>query len=299
MAGSGKPPALEPDSPIQYFKGVGPVRAKLLERLGIHTARDLLHHYPVDYRTPAIERKLAEVSAGERVVVRGRILDVQKRKGRRGRGFLVAVLGEANARLVLTWFNAPWVGERLRVGRELIASGEVSEFRGRLQIVNPQIETQEEATQPASTGPVPRYPLTAGLKQAAMRQLVDRALDALIDEEVEPLDGATRGRFGLQERPLALRTLHHPESIEQVAEARRRLAFDEALALQLAVGIRRARLLRRTARVRLTEHTGLSSEYVKKLGFELTGAQRKVLSAVARDLRARVCDAPPGAGRCR
>jgi ATP-dependent DNA helicase RecG len=281
---------VEPDSPVQYFKGVGPVRAKLLERLGIRTARDLLHHYPVDYRTPAVERAIAEVRPGERVIVRGRVLDVQKRKGRRGRGFLVAVMGEGNARLVLTWFNAPWMSDRLRVGRELIASGEVTEFRGRLQIVNPQIETQDEtrdsAVEGGSSGPVPRYPLTAGLKQLAMRQLVARAIDALIVHEPEPLDEELRERFGLQERPAALRALHHPESIEEVAEARRRLAFDEALALQLAVGIRRSRLLRREARVRLTEHTGLSSEYVARLGFTLTGAQRKVLSAIAKDLRA-------------
>jgi ATP-dependent DNA helicase RecG len=277
--------AVEPDTPVQYFKGVGPVRAKLLERLGILTARDLLHHYPVDYRTPAVERDLGEVRPGERVVVRGRVLDVQKRKGRGGRGFLVAVLGDRDARLVLTWFNAPWMSERMRVGREVVATGEVTEFRGRRQIVNPQIETQEEARPAEGGGPVARYPLTAGLKQAAMRDLVRRAVDALVAEEPEPLDDPTRDELGLERRPVALRLLHRPESMQQVAEARRRLAFDEAFALQLAVGIRRARLLRREARVRLKDHTGLSSEYVGRLGFQLTGAQRKVLSAIAKDLR--------------
>lgn len=277
---------VEPDTPVQFFKGVGPVRARQLERLGIRTARDLLHHYPVDYRTPAVERSIAEVRPGERVVVRGRLLDVQNRKGRRGRGFVVAVLGEANARLTLTWFNAPWVSERLRVGRELVASGEVTDFRGRVQIVNPQIETQDEARDTGPSGPVPRYPLTAGLKQEPMRDLVARAVDVLVDREVEPLSPGLRDELGLEGRVESLRRLHAPDEMEQVAEARRRLAFDEALALQLAVGIRRTRMLRREAKIRLEEHTGLSSAYVDQLGFTLTGAQRKVLSAVARDLRA-------------
>ena len=283
----GRPAApVEPETPVQYFKGVGPVRARLLDKLGIRIARDLLHHYPVDYRTPAIERAIAEVRVGERVVVRARILDVQKRRGRGGRGFVVAVLGEGSARLTLTWFNAPWIAERLRVGRELVASGEVTQFRGRVQIVNPQIETQEESTEVESGGPVPRYPLTAGLKQAVMRDLVGRAVTAIADAEPEPLDAATCDRFGLGARVASLKSLHSPKDVEEISRARKRLAFDEALALQLAVGVRRAKLLRREARIRLTRHTGLSSAYVEKLGFELTGAQRKVLSAIAKDLRA-------------
>lgn len=284
---AGPAPALDGDTPVQYFKGVGPVRARLLSRLGIETARDLLHHYPVDYRTPAIERALGEVRAGERVVVRGRILDVQKRRSRAGRGFVVAVLGDGPARLVLTWFNSPWIAERLRVGRELIASGEVSAYSGRLQIVNAQIETRDEQDEDAAParGPVPRYALTAGLKQVPMRSLVSRAVEALADTEQEPLDAATRANLGLLDRRRALRQLHSPGDVEEIAEARRRLAFDEALALQLAVGIRRTRLLRREARVRLKEHTGQSSAYVDRLGFALTGAQRKVLAAIARDLR--------------
>ena len=277
---------LEADTPVQFFKGVGPVRARLLNRLGINTARDLVHHYPVDYRTPAVERALAQVKPGEHVLVRGQILDVQQRKGRRGRGFVVAVLGDGSSRLGLTWFNSPWISDRLRVGRELIATGEVTRYGGRIQIVNPQIETREEEKEDAHRGPVPRYPLTAGLKQTAMRTLVARAVEELIDRELEPLDGPTRQNLSMMGRPDALRVLHAPDSMEDVEVARRRLAFDEAFALQLAVGIRRTRMLRREARIRLSEHTGLSSAYVDSLGFELTGAQRKVLSAIAHDLRA-------------
>jgi len=281
---------LDGDTPVQFFKGVGPVRARMLERLGIQTARDLLHQYPVDYRTPAVEKRIAELQAGDRAVVRGQVLDVQTRKSRHGRAFVVAVLGDDGARLVLTWFNSPWIAERLRVGRELIATGEVGHFSGRLQIVNAQIETREEEREEENaetrSGPLPRYPLTAGLKQAPMRALVRRALEALGGQEPEPLDAERRAGLGLMGRPQALRTIHAPESMEEVETARVRLAFDEAFALQLAVGIRRTRLLRRPARVRLREHTGISSAYVQSLGFELTSAQRKVLSAVARDLRA-------------
>jgi ATP-dependent DNA helicase RecG len=186
---------------------------------------------------------------------------------------------------LLTWFNAPWMTDRLRVGRELIVSGEVSRYAGRLQIVNPQVETREEELAETRSGPVPRYPATAGLKQSVLRQLVDRALEELVGAEPEPLDEALRAEQGLISRTEALRRIHRPESMDEIESARRRLAFDEAFALQLAVGIRRSRFLRRKARVRLGEHTGLSTRYVETLDFELTAAQRRVLSAIAKDLR--------------
>jgi ATP-dependent DNA helicase RecG len=281
-------PALTADTHVQYLKGVGPNRARLLRRLGIETALDLVHHYPSDYRHRGVEKPLAQVREHERVVTRGRVLDVQNRRTRRGRSMVVAVIGDGPARLRLTWFNAPYMADRLRVGRDLVVAGEVTAWSGRLQMVNPETESpQDDRLDGDLTDPRPqaRYPLTAGLRQGTIRKLVRAALDGLLPTIQDPLPVAWRHELDLLERAHALEQLHRPDTIEHVEPARLRLAFDEAFALQLAVGIRRGRLLRRQAAVVLDEHTGLSTRYVQGLGFDLTGAQRRVLAAIARDLR--------------
>ena len=85
--------ALEADTDVQYLKGVGPVRALQLRKMGLGTALDLVHHYPVDYRHRGAELPLAGVRDGQRVVTRGRVLDVQNRRSRRGKSMVVAVIG--------------------------------------------------------------------------------------------------------------------------------------------------------------------------------------------------------------
>jgi ATP-dependent DNA helicase RecG len=282
-------PALGPDTAVQFLKGVGPVRARQLERLGLRTARDLLWHYPTDYRHRGEEKPLASVRADQRVVTRGRVLDVQNRRVRSGASMVVAVIGDGPARLRLTWFNAPYMAERLRVGRDVLVAGQVTSFQGRLQIVNPEVELpqQERGDEEELTDarPLPIYPLTAGLRQASLRKFVRQSLDLVLPHVDDPLPAELRARLGLLDRRTALHLLHRPDDLPDVEKARARLAFDEAFALQLAVGVRRARLLRRPAAVRLEEHTDLSRRYVESIGFRLTGAQRRVLAAIARDLR--------------
>lgn len=281
-------PALGPDTAVQYLKGVGPVRAQQLQRLGLRTARDVLWHYPSDYRHRGEEKSLASVRAGDRVVTQGRVLDVQNRRARSRSSMVVAMIGDGPARLRLTWFNAPYMAERLRVGRDVIVAGEVTAWQNRLQMVNPEVELpQQERSQEELTDsrPLACYPLTAGLRQASLRKIVRQTLDALLPTVDDPLPAPLRAGLDLLDRREALWRLHRPDDLADVERARVRLAFDEAFALQLAVGVRRAHLLRRPATVRLHEHTDLSPRYVEQLGFGLTGAQRRVLAAIAHDLR--------------
>jgi len=232
-------PALTAETDVQYLKGVGPNRARLLRRLGIETALDLVHHYPSDYRHRGVEKPLAEVREHERVVTRGRLLDVQNRRTRRGRSMVVAVVGDGSARLRLTWFNAPYMADRLRIGRELVVAGEITAWGGRLQMVNPETESPQEDRLDGDltdSRPQARYPLTAGLRQGTVRKLVRAALEGLLPDVRDPLPPGWRDELGLLERARALAQLHLPDSIDDVEPARLRLAFDEAFALQLAWG---------------------------------------------------------------
>lgn len=281
-----RPLELTPETDIQFLKGVGPVRARLLAKLSLCVVGDLLEHYPHDYLERGRLVPLGQVREGMRVITRGAVLHVEKRRTRRRQHMITVLLGAGSARLRLVWFNASYLADRFRLREQLVVSGEVVSYGTWLQIVNPEFEAEGEAGELVEGRPQPRYPLTAGLKQGAVRRMMDAALNALLDGVRDPLPAALRQRLGLVGRAEALRRVHRPSSLEEVEEGRRRVAFDEAFSLQLAVQQRHGRRLRRRAAIQLGEFGELSTRLVESLPFELTGAQRRVLAAIARDLRA-------------
>ncbi len=272
---------------VQYLKGVGPVRAQQLRRLGLERAEDLLFHFPAEYLQRGGVIDLARVRVGEIITTQGQVLDVQKRRVQRGRTLVTVTLGDAGARLRLTWFNAAYLADKLRVGESLVVSGAVTLYAGQPQMVNPEFD-QDTQSELVTSGPVPRYPLTAGLKQGALRKIIEHVLDTVVQDVPEPLPDKLREREQLMPRIDALREIHRPSDVDRVERARARFAFEEAFALQLAVGIRRHGYLRRSSRIVVDDYGTLSTKLVNDLGFELTGAQRRVLSAIGKDLRSKV-----------
>jgi len=281
------PPArggLHLETPVQYLKGVGPRRAQFLARLGISTIEDLLYHTPHDYFERSSLIPLSKVRIGERVTVEGYLVDLQSRRIRGGRTLVSGILEDGGVTLTLQWFNAAWVARDLRVGERLVVSGEVVLYRGRPQIVNPAYERFEDQGELREGRPEPRYPLTSGLRQRSLRQLIRRAWESVSQEIVDPLPQAWREEFDLMGLMDALHAVHEPASLDAARRGQRRLAFDEAFSLQLFVGVRRRQLSRRAARVRLHEVGDLSRRYVEELGFELTEAQRRALKTLWKDL---------------
>ncbi len=272
------------DTPVQFLKGVGPRRSQLLSRLGISTLEDLLYHLPHDYFERSSLVPLRTVRVGQQVTVRGWLLDLQSRRIRGGRTLVSGVLHDEGVTLSLQWFNAAWVERDLRVGEELVVSGEVVSYRGRPQIVNPAYERADQDGELQAGRPEPRYPLTAGLRQRSLRTLVRRAWEAVADELEDPLPDEWRKDLDIMGLKDALHAVHEPSTMEEAQAGRRRLAFDEALSLQLFVGVRRRQLSRRKAAVRLKQVGELSTRYVRELGFEPTGAQRRVLRTILKDL---------------
>jgi len=265
------------------------VRVQQLRRLGLERAGDLLRHYPHDYLEPARVVPLSAAGVGQRVVTRGQVVDIQSRRTRsRGRSIVTVTLADAGATLQLTWFNASYVTDRFREGDRVIVTGEVTQFAGIRQIVNAEVELDKGHRKPEDGRPVPRYPLTAGLRQGTLRTLLHTVLEGLLDQVEDPLPSALREDEGLLLRRDALDAVHRPQRMADIEEGRVRLAFDEALALQLTVGRRRNRFLRAGAAVTLGEYGPLSTRWVEDLGFTLTRAQRRVLAAVAKDLRSGV-----------
>lgn len=292
------------DDPLQFLKGVGPERARRLERLGLATLRDLLWYPPKGYmdRSRVVPLDRLVPGAEQTALVRagnGRL------SGGRGRMPVFELplrdeTGEASA----VWFGQAYLARTLTLGASLLVHGKVRLHaeptgvgrRGRpgLQFQNPEYELlgSGDADETLQGGRiVPLYGLTQGITQKSLRVLVHAALEAIGDGLVDPLPREMRGRLLLPALIDAIRALHYPETNEQAELARRRLAYDELLALQLALGwVKRARAASTAAPPRRTEpnprfrRDALVARFVEALPFRLTGGQERVWLEIRRDL---------------
>src|SRR5665213_1797116 len=238
---------------------------------------------------------------GEKATVLATVRRVSSPAGRAGRGRRAPArveveVADAGGRLKVTFFNQAWRARQLPVGTLVLLFGPVSSFRDALQMVNPTAEVlrgaDESATDddgPSSGRIYPVYPLTdkATLTSARIGRLVHEALDRA-GVFADPLDDGVRKRHGLIDRTAAFAGIHRPTAMAEVEPARRRLAFDELLRLQLALVLRRQRLHEDARGIvhATTRRDGptLVEQFVGHLSFPLTGAQARALSDLAGDL---------------
>jgi ATP-dependent DNA helicase RecG len=262
------------DAPVETLSGVGPAVRRKLGRLGIATIGDLLGHRPRRYESAVEERTIAALHGDEEAV-----LDVVVRRAsgrRRGRlHILTAHVGDSTGEIRATWFNQPWLEPKLAAGTRL-------RLRGRRNRFGFQVSSFDigEAIETADFAPV--YPSTADLAQKTLRTLTEEVLP-LARHVGEPLPAPVRARDSLPLRADAYVGIHRPRTDDEAESARRRLALDELLTLQLAL---RQRAAEREALVAepLPPPAGLVSRYRSVLPFTLTEAQEQAIAEIDRDL---------------
>ena len=289
------------DLPITVLRGVGEAVARDLGELGITTVFDLVTHYPRRYIDGTRMLTVDRLVEGEKATVLATVRRVSSPAGRAGRGRRAPArveveVADAGGRLKVTFFNQAWRARQLPVGTLVLLFGPVSSFRDALQMVNPTAEVlrgaDESATDddgPSSGRIYPVYPLTdkATLTSARIGRLVHEALDRA-GVFADPLDDGVRKRHGLIDRTAAFAGIHRPTAMAEVEPARRRLAFDELLRLQLALVLRRQRLHEDARGIvhATTRRDGptLVEQFVGRLDFPLTGAQARAVTDLAGDL---------------
>jgi ATP-dependent DNA helicase RecG len=260
---------------VEVLKGVGPQVAKLLKRLDLTRVVDALYHLP----TGAIERIKAP-AANAALVGRNVILELtpfDSRESRSGRGpmRIFAADGDGNA-ISLVYFNNPgWAKRSLPKGEKRIVSGKLEQYGDEWQIIHPEIAEAGKGPPPLIREPV--YPLTEGLTNRRIGELAREALERApeLPEWIEP-SLAARECWGAWRASLAL--AHREPGAE---EARKRLAYDEIFANQLAL-----LLLRQSQRRRQTVPLAGTGELIRKLQlpYQLTDAQRRVIREIRGDM---------------
>lgn len=267
------------DDPIQYLKGVGPKRAEKLEKLDIATAGDLLRLFPrgyIDYSKPC-----PIVSAPYDVACTVKARVVQKSPMRRisgGRTMLRVLCEDDSADLTLTFFNNPYVADKLVPGEEYLFYGKVGGGFGQREMVSP---TFLPAGADAPLAPI--YPLTAGLKNHEVAKPVQNAL-AVVEDIPEPLPAEVLDKYRMPDRRRAFAMVHHPASMEDVEEARRRFIFEELFCLQLGMLLMRGRDVAATGAPMKSAPMG---PFEASLPFTLTGAQHRAIGEICESMAAK------------
>ncbi len=264
---------------------LGATNLKRIERLGLNTVGDALRHYPHRYHDFSVTVPITSLRIGEEQTVRGTVDRARPvRMGRGGRMQVceATISDETGARLRVVWFNQPWLAAQLPPGTEIALSGAVKAYRGRPTIDNPAFE--KLGGEQRETGRlVPVYPSTTGLAQRTLRTTIAGLLDRFAERLPETLPPELRTKHDLPGIVEATRQIHYPDSRAELDAARRRIAFDELLAIQLGV-VRRKQEWRSLGDAPVFAGREAIDAFLATLPFELTTAQRDALDDMLADL---------------
>jgi ATP-dependent DNA helicase RecG len=271
-------------APVASLWGVGSERAAQLARLGLHTLGDLLLHRPRRYEDRRHFKAIAELQLGEAATARGRIVALGVKRWRGGtKSTFEFILEDGTGRLHCRWWNLPFMQNYFQAGDEVLAYGKLESLRPRT-MDHPETEVLEsdEENLIHLNRLVPIYPLTEGLPQRWLRALLWRVVEQSAPRVAELFSGLAIP--DLPSRAEAIRRLHFPEELTDMALARRRLALDEFLNLQVEIQRRRRRLQASARSLPCGGDNRLMRPFLKRLGFTLTDAQTKVLREIRHDL---------------
>ncbi len=278
---SATPAALNAD--LTVLQGVGPRHAQTLGKLGMYTLGDMLYYFPRRYEDYSQLKPIKELFYGQQVTVIAAVQSVHTRPIRGGKAQLVeAILSDGTGALRLSWFNQPWMANRLKQGDAIAVSGKVEQYLGRLVMNNPDFEPVE--TESLHTNRiVPIYSLTEKITQKWLRGLMNQVVTHWAPRVTDHLPESVRSAAKLPELGEALLQAHFPDTQDRLKSARKRLAFDEIFFLQMGVLRQKRDWQSVTARIFDVPEEWMDAR-IKALPFALTNAQQRTVDDILVDL---------------
>ncbi|HEV3136632.1 MAG TPA: ATP-dependent DNA helicase RecG, partial [Pirellulales bacterium] len=281
---SDKTPPVELATPVQFLKGCGPERAELLARLGVATMRDLLFFFPRDYQDLTDLRGIDQLEEGPLLSVLATVEEVDLADRGAGRSVLGVLLKQDVGYLRALWFNQPFLREKFKRGQTLLLSGKAKLRAGRWQMVHPHVQVVESEQSLPAGQLLPVYPLTDGLAQRQVRQLVRRAIDSCVDQLEEVFPNSYLEEHQLLPIKTALPQLHFPSGRESMAHAQRRFIYQELLILQLALALKRQQVEEALKAFPLELTAKIDARIRRLFQFDLTAGQNQAVAEIAADM---------------
>jgi ATP-dependent DNA helicase RecG len=271
------------DSPVTVLPRISDGYAKRLKRLRVTTIRDLLYLFPRRYDDYRSLKTISQLQYGEEVTIIGAVWDTKARQTRGGSSLVTSIITDGTGTIQATWFNQPYLEKQMRPKRQIVLSGKVDEYLGRLTFQSPEWEPLDKEL--IHTGRlVPVYPLTKGITNRWLRRLTKRTVDYWTKRLPDHLPASLRQRADLMDLETAICQIHFPDSQQTLEQACRRLSFDEFFLIQMGV-LRQRRAWQTQPGRAVAVDGGLLESFVRSLPFELTEAQRRVLREIVNDLR--------------
>ncbi|OGG01829.1 ATP-dependent DNA helicase RecG [Candidatus Gottesmanbacteria bacterium RBG_16_52_11] len=271
------------DTPVQYVPRIGPARAQLLEKLGISTAGDLLFHPPHRYNDFSLVSDIGKVQPGETVTVAGSVRFAKNLLTKSGRRMQMVSVSDPTGSLEAVFFNQPFLVRTFLPGTPVRMAGEVSWFGRKIALMSPEYEINNTG-QPLHTGRlVPVYPETGGISSKWLRGRISYLLSEIGSSITDHLTPAVLSDWQLVSLADAVRMMHFPENQTEAAEAKRRLAYDELLTMQLSAILARRQWEQSVTAHRVPVKDSQRQVFLKSLPFKLTGDQHKALDDISAD----------------
>ena len=266
---------------VQFVKGVGPNRVKLLNKLNIYTLKDLITYFPRNHEDRSIAKKISECVDGETVLIKATALTKITEIRARRLSIYRLVVNDESSSCVITWFNQKYLKDKFKVGETYTFFGKIENKGGTFEMKSPVFD--EDGVDKNTGKIVPIYPLTSRLSQNVLRKIIESGIDEVYGNLEESIPDYILQKYKLLGINEAYKNIHFPSSNSDFIRAKNRLVFEELLALQLA--------LFRLKEGQKYDEKGIKfdtnikmQDVIDTLPFTLTNAQKRVLNEIDKDM---------------
>ena len=268
---------------IQYIKGVGPNRAKLLANLEINTLEDLITYYPRQYEDRGKPKKINDLIDGEESLIEGvavsRVSEIRTNK--RNMTIYKLIVRDDTASCGITWYNQSYLKSIFKPGTIYKFYGKVSFKAGKIEMLSPVFDIDGKDK---NTGKIiPIYPLTYRLSQNTIRQIIENGLQIVNNDLEETLPDYLINEYNLYSINEAINKIHFPNTFDEFIKARQRLVFEELLTMQILLLSLKNNNMKKNTGIEFDKNVKMS-DVIVNLPFKLTKAQIKVLQEIDNDM---------------
>lgn len=266
---------------VQYVKGVGPARAKNLNKLGIYTLEDLITYYPRDYEDRSIIKNIADIQDGEKCSIEAvAVSNVNLRMLGRYKSIEKLIIKDETDTCMITWFNQPYIKTQIKRGEKYRFFGKITIKNGVKELNSPVFDIIEKNN---NTGKIiPVYPLTYDVRASDIRKAIQNGL-TLTGKLDEIMPEYILNKYNLIGYNEAMNQIHFPKDFESFRKARRRLVFDELLSMQLGLLRLKSENEKEIKGIKYDKNINMS-DVINDLPFTLTKAQLNVLEEIDKDM---------------
>ena len=267
---------------IQFIKGVGPSRVKLLNKLGINTLEDLITYYPRQYEDRGKPKTISELIDGEEALISAIVVSrMSEVRIRKNLTLCKVVVRDETGTMQVTWYNQSYLKNSLKVNERYKFYGKVSNKYGKIDMQSPVFEPECSSSKTGKI--IPIYPLTYSLSQNTIRKIIENGLEGVNGKLEETIPDYLLKKYSLCDINTAIKKIHFPDNFAEFNIARKRLVFEELLSMQLALLSLKNKYEVKSKGIKFDENVKMS-EVIDKLPFKLTGAQTRVLEEIDKDM---------------